>query len=218
MTIAYLKGNVIEVAKNFSNRMILVLEVNNIGYEIQITPRFSQQISSENPEPFQVFTHLQIQEDRQILYGFASATERDLFRQLVSVSGIGMQLAIALLDTLGITELVTAIVTSNTPVLTKTPGVGKKTAERIALELKSKLSQWQDLPSAEVAAEVAAINKGAMPKPEILEDIEMTLGALGYSNEEISQAIAAISQDNLLIKNPNVEEWLRSAISWLSGE
>ena len=218
MTIAYLKGNVIEVAKNFSNRIILVLEVNNIGYEIQITPRFSQQISSENPETFQVFTHLQIQEDRQILYGFASANERDLFRQLVSVSGIGMQLAIALLDTLGITELVTAIVTSNIPVLTKTPGVGKKTAERIALELKSKLSQWQDLPSAEVTAEVAQINKGAMPKPEILEDIEMTLAALGYSNEEISQAIAAISQDNLLIKNPNVEEWLRSAISWLSGE
>lgn len=218
MTIAYLKGNVIEVAKNFSNRMILVLEVNNIGYEIQITPRFSQQISSENPETFQVFTHLQIQEDRQILYGFASANERNLFRQLVSVSGIGMQLAIALLDTLGITELVTAIVTSNIPVLTKTPGVGKKTAERIALELKSKLSQWQDLPSAEVPTEVAAINKGAMPKPEILEDIEMTLAALGYSNEEISQAIAAISQDNLLIKNPNVEEWLRSAISWLSGE
>ena len=218
MTIAYLKGNIIEVAKNFSNRMILVLEVNNIGYEIQITPRFSQQISSENPETFQVFTHLQIQEDRQILYGFASANERDLFRQLVSVSGIGMQLAIALLDTLGITELVTAIVTSNIPVLTKTPGVGKKTAERIALELKSKLSQWQDLPSAEVPTEVAAINKGAMPKPEILEDIEMTLAALGYSNEEISQAIAAISQDNLLIKNPNVEEWLRSAISWLSGE
>ena len=121
MTIAYLKGNVIEVTKNFSNRMILVLEVNNIGYEVQITPRFSRQLAAENPETLQVFTYLQIQEDRQILYGFASATERDLFRQLVSVSGIGMQLAIALLDTLGITELVTAIVTSNIPVLTKTP-------------------------------------------------------------------------------------------------
>ncbi len=218
MTIAYLKGNVIEVAKNFSNRMILVLEVNNIGYEVQITPRFSRQLTTENPETLQVFTHLQIQEDRQILYGFASATERDLFRQLVSVSGIGMQLAIALLDTLGITELVTAIVTSNISVLTKTPGVGKKTAERIALELKTKLSQWKNVPSVEVSAEVSTVNKSAMPKPEILEDLEMTLSALGYSNEEIAQAISAISQDNLLIKNPNVEEWLRSAISWLSGE
>ena len=218
MTIAYLKGNVIEVTKNFSNRMILVLDVNNIGYEVQITPRFSRQLAAENPETLQVFTHLQIQEDRQILYGFASATERDLFRQLVSVSGIGMQLAIALLDTLGITELVTAIVTSNIPVLTKTPGVGKKTAERIALELKTKLSQWKDIPSVEVSAEVSAANQSAMPKPEILEDLEMTLSALGYSNEEIAQAISAISQDNLLIKNPNVEEWLRSAISWLSGE
>jgi len=218
MTIAYLKGNVIEVTKNFSNRMILVLDVNNIGYEVQITPRFSRQLAAENPETLQVFTHLQIQEDRQILYGFASATERDLFRQLVSVSGIGMQLAIALLDTLGITELVTAIVTSNIPVLTKTPGVGKKTAERIALELKTKLSRWKDIPSVEVSAEVSAVDKSAMPKPEILEDLEMTLSALGYSNEEIAQAISAISQDNLLIKNPNVEEWLRSAISWLSGE
>ncbi len=218
MTIAYLKGNVIAIAKNFSNRMILVLEVNNIGYEVQITPRFSRQLAAENPETLQVFTHLQIQEDRQVLYGFASATERDLFRQLVSVSGIGMQLAIALLDTLGITELVTAIVTTNIPVLTKTPGVGKKTAERIALELKTKLSQWKDIPSVEVSAEVSAVNKSAMPKPEILEDLEMTLSALGYSNEEIAQAISAISQDNLLIKNPNVEEWLRSAISWLSGE
>ncbi len=218
MTIAYLKGNVIAIAKNFSNRMILVLEVNNIGYEVQITPRFSRQLAAENPETLQVFTHLQIQEDRQVLYGFASATERDLFRQLVSVSGIGRQLAIALLDTLGITELVTAIVTTNIPVLTKTPGVGKKTAERIALELKTKLSQWKDIPSVEVSAEVSAANKSAMPKPEILEDLEMTLSALGYSNEEIAQAISAISQDNLLIKNPNVEEWLRSAISWLSGE
>ncbi len=214
MTIAYLKGNVIAIAKNFSNRMILILEVNNIGYEVQITPRFSRQLAAENPETLQVFTHLQIQEDRQVLYGFASATERDLFRQLVSVSGIGMQLAIALLDTLGITELVTAIVTTNIPVLTKTPGVGKKTAERIALELKTKLSQWKDIPS----VEVSGVNKSAMPKPEILEDLEMTLSALGYSNEEIVQAISAISQDNLLIKNPNVEEWLRSAISWLSGE
>ena len=218
MTIAYLKGNIIEVAKNFSNRMILLLEVNHVGYEVQITPRFSRQLTAENPETLEVFTHLQIQEDRQILYGFASKTERDLFRQLVSVSGIGMQLAIALLDTLGITELVTAIVTSNIPVLTKTPGVGKKTAERIALELKSKLSDWQDISSVAVSPEVTTPQRSTIVKPDILEDLEMTLSALGYSNEEITQAIAAISQDNLLIKNPNVEEWLRSAISWLSGE
>ena len=216
--ISYLKGKKIDITKTSQNRLFLILEVNNIGYEMQISSRFARQLDETDLESIQVFTHLQIQEDKQILYGFDSLAERDLFRQLVAVSGIGMQLAIALIDTLGISELVGAIVTSNITTLTKTPGVGKKTAERIALELKSKLSQWQDLPSAEVPTEVAAINKGAMPKPEILEDIEMTLAALGYSNEEISQAIAAISQDNLLIKNPNVEEWLRSAISWLSGE
>ncbi|MEN9521471.1 MAG: hypothetical protein RLZZ381_4059, partial [Cyanobacteriota bacterium] len=138
----------------------------------------------------------------------------DLFRQLTAVSGIGMQLGIALIDTMGISDLVGAIVTSNIPALTKTPGVGKKTAERIALELKSKLAQWRKISGIEVEQPAAVFS----PKPEIKEDLEMTLLALGYTNEEIEQVIAALSQDNLLLKNPNVEEWIRSAIAWLSGE
>ncbi len=141
--------------------------------------------------------------------------ERDLFRLLVSVSGIGMQLAIALIDTLGISDLVGAIITSDIVALTKTPGVGKKTAERISLELKAKIAQWKDL--ANISLEVTS-NKTSIASPELLEDLEMTLSALGYETEEIEDAIAAISQDQQVLKNPNVEEWIRSAISWLSGE
>nr|WP_246141998.1 Holliday junction branch migration protein RuvA [Hyella patelloides] len=155
-----------------------------------------------------------MQEDRQILYGFASARERDLFRQLISVSGIGTQLAIALLDTLTVPDLVVAVVSKNIPALTQTPGVGKKTAERIALELKSKLSQWQDLADVEISVP----NDALIPKSEIREELEMTLIALAYTPQEIQQAITAISQDQQLQKNPHIEDWLRSAISWLAGD
>ena len=212
--ISYLKGKKVDIIKNTQNRLFLILEVNDVGYEMQIPSRFARQLDEESDRPLQVFTHPQIQEDKQILYGFATAAERDLFRQLTAVSGIGMQLAIALLDTLGISELIGAIVTSNIPTLTKTPGVGKKTAERIALELKTKLAQWRKISGVEVEQPKAVF----APQPEVREDLEMTLLALGYSNEEIEQVLTALSQDNQLLKNPNVEEWIRSAIAWLSGE
>ncbi len=208
--IGYLKGTVATINKSTGNRVTLILEVNQIGYELQIPRRLSQELQAASGELVQVFTHLQIREDQQVLYGFASAAERDLFRQLVSVSGIGAQLAIAHIDTLGLQNLVQAIVTGNIRTLSKTPGVGKKTAERIALELKTKLAEWRQLAGITTSASA----KG--PSPVILEDVEMTLLALGYENEEIARALDAISQDTLLAKNTNAEEWIRSAIAWLS--
>ncbi|MGK7882065.1 MAG: Holliday junction branch migration protein RuvA [Crocosphaera sp.] len=208
--INYLKGIPIEVIKNTNNRIILVLEVNQIGYELQIPSKLARHISQEKLEVISIFTHLQIKDDQQILYGFSSTAERDLFRQLISVSGIGAQSAIALIDTLGLEELVQAIVTGNIKKLSQTPGVGKKTAERIALELRTKLSQWRKLVG------VTVTSSSAMPSLDILEDIEMTLLALGYTNEEINKAISTLSQDNLMLKNTNTEEWIKEAIAWLS--
>ena len=213
--ISYLQGTKVEITKSTQNRLFLILDVNHVGYEMQISSRFARKLDESDEsaeEPIQVFTHLQIQEDKQILYGFPTAAERDLFRQLTAVSGIGMQLGIALIDTLGISELVSAIVTSNIPTLTKTPGVGKKTAERIALELKTKLAQWREISGMEVKQPEAVF----APKPEIKEDLEMTLLALGYTNEEIEQVLTALSRDEQLLKNNNVEEWIRSAIAWLN--
>ena len=139
--IGYLKGTVATIQKN-NNRVTLTLEVNQVGYDLQIVPRMLQQLPSIGEET-QVFTHLNLREDQVTLFGFSSGSERDLFRQLVSVSGVGPQLALALLDTLGIQDLVQAIVIGNSRVLSKTPGVGAKTAERIALELKTKLAEWR---------------------------------------------------------------------------
>jgi len=210
--ISYLKGKVAEVAKNSNNRFFVILEVQGIGYEIQIPSRLSRQISVNSEEDIQIFTHLQIREDQQILYGFSSLAERDLFRQLISVTGIGSQLAIALIDTFELSELVQAIVTANIRILIKAPGVGKKTAERISLELKTKLSQWRN------GAGITTSTRENMPSLEILEDVELTLLALGYTNEEIDSVISILSKDQLLMKNPTVEEWIRNAIAWLSKE
>lgn len=205
---SYFKGFINKILVN-NNRNILIFEVNKVGYEIQIPSSLSRKLDVNSQEEIMIFTHLQIRDDQQYLYGFLSSAERDLFRQLIAISGIGCQSAIALIDTLGLEDLVQAIVTGNIRKLSKTPGIGQKTAERIALELKTKLSQWR------IAAGVNN-NDNALPGEEIMADLEMTLLALGYSNKEIQQAISVISQDTLLQKNPHVEEWIRSAIAFLS--
>jgi Holliday junction DNA helicase RuvA len=205
--ISYLKGTLAAIQKISSSRVILTLEVNQIGYELQVIPRMTQTLPVG--EVVQVFTHLQVREDQMVLFGFASMAERDLFRQLVSVSGVGPQLAVALLDTLGLQDLVQAIVSSNTRLLSRTPGVGTKTAERIALELKAKLADWR-LQSGLTTLPDAA------PATTIQEDVEMTLLALGYTTSEIMQALRAVGQKTALSKNADAEDWIREAIAWLS--
>lgn len=207
--INYLRGQAIEVLKTPNNRLILILDVNQIGYEIQIPSRLALDIGNDNNDSCQIFTHLLLREEQPLLYGFGTASERDLFRQLLSVNGVGAQLALALIDTLGIEELVVAIVTGNTKILSKTPGVGLKTAERIALELKTKLAAWRQLK------EVTATTTAILPAAEIREDVQMTLLALGYSQEEIDRAIAVLSQDALFSKNTQPEDWIKGAINWL---
>lgn len=208
--LSFIEGNPVKVINNIQNKTILILEVNNIGYEIQISSRFSQKIVQNQLENIRVFTCLQIRDDYPILYGFATVDERDLFRQLISVNGIGAQLAIALIDTLGLEKLVQAIIDGNTRSLSKTPGVGQKTAERIILEFKTQLSQLQKL------LEKTLSSPAAIPSLEVLEDLEITLLALGYTNKEINKAVSTLSKDNQIFKNHNAEEWIREAIIWLN--
>jgi len=204
--ISYLKGTIAVFQKLSNSRVILTLEVNQIGYDLQITPRHWQQLPAIG-DSVQVFTHMQTREDQTVLFGFSTMAERDLFRQLISVSVIGPQMAMALIDSLGLPDLVQAIVSGNTRLLSRTPGVGAKTAERIALELKSKLSEWRMQ---------SGLTPDAAPVSVIQEDVEMTLLALGYTNSEINQALQAVGQKTALAKNAHAEEWIREAIAWLS--
>jgi Holliday junction DNA helicase RuvA len=191
----YLKGYVAQIIKLSNNRHTLILEVQQLGYEIQISSHLAQALAN-NPELIQIYTHLQIKEEVPQLYGFASSQERDIFRQLIGVSGIGPQLASSLIDYLGIDNLVQAIVEETVTKLTKVPGVGNKTAERLILELKGKLKKHYK-------TEVVAI----------LQEIEVTLLALGYEDQEVAKAITLLKQDEEFLKNSQLEELLKRVIS-----
>ncbi len=206
--ISYLKGIIAGIQKHSGNRHILTLEVNGIGYDLQIPARLAQQLSESGGE-VQIFTHYQIREEMPYLYGFGSPGERDLFRHLMAVSGIGAALAIALLDTLELPELVQSIITGNIQLLIQTPGVGKKTAERLCLELKSKLIEWRKTAGFFVAT--------GGPAPGILEEVQMTLLALGYTPNEVSHALHVVSEDIGLPKDAYVEDWIKQAIAHLSS-
>ncbi|BAZ29987.1 holliday junction DNA helicase RuvA [Cylindrospermum sp. NIES-4074] len=206
--ISYLKGLVAGVQTIAPNRTILTLEVNGMGYDLQVPQRLAKQLTTTGDE-VQIFTHYQIREEIPLLYGFSSPAERDLFRHLLSVSGIGAALAIALLDTLELPDLVQAIIAANTQILIQAPGVGKKTAERICLELKSKLIEWRKSAGFFVAT--------GGPAPGILEDVQMTLFALGYTAHEVSHALHVVSENIGLKKDAYVEDWIKQAIAHLSS-
>ena len=205
--IGYIKGFLADSQKLPNGRVIVTVDAGGVGYDMQINPR----VLSELPlvgEPVKIFTHLQSREDLQVLFGFSSRAERDVFRLLISVSGIGPQMGMALLDTLGSNELIQSVVNGNARVLTRTPGVGNKTAERIILELKTKLSDWRQHSG------IVAPTSG--PVSAVQEDVEMTLVALGYTSSEISKALVAVGSSSTLNKSDNTEDWIREAIAWLS--
>lgn len=206
--ISYLKGVLSDIQKLGGHKIILTLEVNQIGYDVQVVARMVPDLPSLG-ESVQIFTQFQVREDQVSLLGFGTREDRELFRQLVSVSGIGPQMAMALLDTLGGEELVQAITTGNTRLISRAPGVGGKTAERIVLELKNKLLEWQQQSG-------VVLSPAGGPAITIQEDVEMTLLALGYSTSEIVQALQAVGRSSTLNKSADPESWVREAIAWLS--
>jgi Holliday junction DNA helicase RuvA len=206
--ISYLQGTLADIHKPGNHKIIVILDVNQIGYELQVPARQLALLPPQG-EAVKLFCHLQVKEDQWVLFGFGQRLERDLFRQLVTVSGIGPQMALALLDTLGEAELVQAVITGNTRLLARAPGVGNKTAERLVLELKNKLQDWQ-------ATSGISLVPGGGPVPAIQDEVALTLAALGYSQTEIAKALQAVGRHTTLQKSADPEAWVREAITWLS--
>ncbi|NEP16909.1 MAG: Holliday junction branch migration protein RuvA [Leptolyngbya sp. SIO4C1] len=206
--IGYLKGAIADIQKLSNGRVIVTLDVQQVGYEMQVTARHLSQLPPAG-ETVQIYTHLQNRDDQPVLFGFGSRAERDVFRLATSVSGIGPQMGMALFDTLSLNDFVQAVVSENARVLSRTPGIGQKTAERVILELKTKLAEWR-----QQAGLVTASASG--PTSVVQEDVEMTLLALGYSNREINQALQAVGRNTALSKSADTEDWIREAIAWLS--
>ena len=158
----------------------LLVDCQGVGYEIDVPMSTFYNLPSVG-EKVTLFTHLAIREDAHILYGFGSLDERALFRQLIRITGIGARIALALLSGLSVTEMTQAVALQETARLTKIPGIGKKTAERLLLELKGKLD------SGTLSAVSATVPN------DTLSDIQNALLALGYSEKETLVALKADS-------------------------
>ena len=155
----------------------IMLEVQGVGYEIDVPMSTFYNLPNVG-ERVTLFTHLIVREDAHLLFGFASEAERKAFRQLLKISGVGARTALSLLSGMSVADLVQAVAMQEAGRLTKVPGIGKKTAERLLLELKGKLG-----PDIGVVATVAS---------DAQADILQALLALGYSDREAAAALKAL--------------------------
>ena len=176
---------------------LVLIDCNGVGYECEVPMSTFYNLPAVG-EKVVMLTHFVVREDAQLLYGFGSSQERATFRQLLKVNGIGAKSALSILSGLSIDELVQAVALQETTMLTRVPGVGKKTAERLLLELKDKFT----------IDGVAAMNS-SQPK-SASSDVLNALLALGYNERE---AMAAVK---LLDKETSVTDGIKQALKLLS--
>jgi holliday junction DNA helicase RuvA len=175
----------------------LLVDCQGVGYEIDVPMSTLYQLPEVN-QKITLLTHFQVREDAQQLFGFATETEREVFRALIKISGVGSRTALAILSGMSVNELAQAITLQESARLTQVPGIGKKTAERLLLELKGKLAPDLGLVAGKPNAREAS--------SEILQ----ALLALGYSEKEALLAIAQIPSDS------NVSDGIRLGLKYLS--
>ncbi len=173
----------------------VLVDVHGLGYEVDVPMSTFYNLPAVG-EKISLLTHFVVREDGQFLYGFGSEAERFAFRQLVKISGVGARMALSVLSGLSVGDLAAAVARQDAGRLTKVPGIGKKTAERLLLELKGKLADA--LPSAALAA------------PDSQHDILNALLALGYNDREAS---AALKQ---LPAGVSIPDGIRQALKLLS--
>ncbi len=200
--ISFLRG---QLAESFPNRAIV--EVNGVGYEVWI-PISTYDRLPHPGEPLKLLTHLQIREDEHTLYGFFTDEERDLFRLLMNqVSGIGPKMALAVLSGMAVDRFKQAVATNDIAGLSKIKGVGKKTAERIVLELRDKVgvaTAWQ-----------AAAAANTTPVQAHANDAILALITLGYKQVDAQKAVKEYMAT--VPGTPGVDEVLRGALRLLSA-
>ncbi|MFN9101153.1 MAG: Holliday junction branch migration protein RuvA [Betaproteobacteria bacterium] len=160
----------------------VLLDVGGVGYEVDVPMSTFFNLPAPG-EPVQLLTHMVVREDAHLLYGFLTEGERATFRELVKFSGVGPRPALAILSGLSVAELSAAVSRQDGARLVKVPGIGKKTAERLLLELKGKLGPELALPA------------GAVALSDAQADIAQALQALGYNEREAQAAIKALPAD-----------------------
>jgi holliday junction DNA helicase RuvA len=175
----------------------IVVDVQGVGYEVYVPMSTFYQLPATGAE-VTLHTHLVVREDAHQLYGFASEAERQAFRQLLKISGVGARTALAVLSGLSVSDLRDAVVSQDGGRLTKIPGIGKKTAERLLLELRDKLDVALATPAAKGDGQAG--------------DIENALHSLGYNDKEASWAVKQLPA------GLNVSDGIRQALKLLSKQ
>ena len=158
----------------------VIVDCHGVGYEVNVPMSTFYNLPATG-ENVSLLTHFVVREDAQILYGFGTAAEREAFRQLIRISGVGPRTALSVLSGMSVTELSQAVTSQQAGRLVKVPGIGKKTAERLLLELKGKLG--------------ADIGVPALALGDAQADIQQALIALGYNDKEAAAALKGLPAD-----------------------
>lgn len=177
---AYITGTIEETDLNG-----VVIDNNGIGYYVQCPSNVMNSVSSGQNS--KIFTYQHVREDAIILYGFLTKEDRTMFLRLISVSGIGPKIALQVLSSLSASDLAVILVGGDANALTKVPGIGKKTAQRIILELREKVDNDELV--------TATVQKGTALQSTMISDAIYALAALGYSSQEASKAVETVAPD-----------------------
>ena len=199
----YFKGFITDKRKS-SKGTYLSIEVSGVGYLLEITDRDFNSLSVNEDKPQKIYSLLTHREDAMSLYGFSNKETRDIFQILLSVSGVGTKMGIALLNEFDACDLISLVIDGNYKELTRAKGVGPKLAQKIILELKDKLIKT-DLPKS---------TSKSIPQTQAVSDTQAVLLSLGYEEDEIEDTLQKIMP--AIADSSNSEEVLRKALTTLS--
>jgi Holliday junction DNA helicase RuvA len=205
--IGSLRGVILDRAPRSDSAGEVLLEVGGVGYRV-IVPGGTFSRIGELGAPAFVHVHTHVREDAIILYGFASRDERTCFEALIGTHGVGPAVALAMLSVHSPTALRRAVATDDVDALCLVPGIGKKTAIRLLIELKARLDLELDEPSLSL---VGANGSAPSGPAAARQEVRVALAALGYAHEEVREAIGALPDDG------TVEDLLRVALRHLAG-
>ena len=202
--ISWLKGEIIHTWE-ISSKKGVVLNVGGVGYEIQVLPR--QIVKAEDSKNIELWIHQINREDGTSLYGFIEVNQRDLFREIISVNGIGPQIGIALLEEFNVTQIVNAIENKESDLLTQTQGIGKRIAERLIVELRNKLQRFIGNKKTNNHQEKEVVSTQFS---KYVDEICLILNSLGYIDNEIKDSIKIITtnekENSLLLNSLSAKE------------
>ncbi len=188
----------------------ILVDVSGVGYELQVPMTTLFQLPELGTE-VSLLTHFVVREDAQLLYGFIDGRDRELFRELIKVSGVGPKLALTILSGMDSASFARCVQRDDVSALVALPGVGKKTAERLLVEMRDKLKDW--LGQLDAAGAAPGTTEAATPTADLTADAESALIALGYKPAEAARVVAAVNDDAVADSEELIRRALKSMVS-----